>query len=154
MLKEYRSGAPPGQDVTDTLILPSHVAGSGTLDRLVDTARNYARAAASDNTLKAYGKDWAHFRRWCRMKGWYNQCGADPLPPSPAMIGLYLADLASGSGGSPALTVSTIERRLSGLAWPGTTRNAALPSIARTATSPRCWPESNANMPARRCRRK
>src|SRR6056297_3730827 len=33
------------------------------------------------------------------------------------MIGLYLADLASGSGPSPALSVSTIERRLSGLAW-------------------------------------
>ena len=91
--------------------MPSHVAGSGTLDRLVDTARDYARAAASENTLKAYAKDWTHFARWCRMKG------AEPLPPSPEMIGLYLADLASGSGPSPALSVSTIDRRLSGLAW-------------------------------------
>jgi integrase len=33
------------------------------------------------------------------------------------MIGLYLADLASGSGPAPALSVSTINRRLSGLAW-------------------------------------
>ena len=32
--------------------LPAHVAGSGALDRLVDTARDYASAAASDNTLK------------------------------------------------------------------------------------------------------
>jgi len=95
----------------DVLSLPSFVAGSGTLDRLVDTARDYARAAASDNTLKAYAKDWAHFARWCRMKG------ADALPPSPEMIGLYLADLASGSGPSPTLSVSTIDRRLSGLAW-------------------------------------
>ncbi|GAA6189774.1 site-specific integrase [Litorivita sp. NS0012-18] len=97
--------------------LPSFVAGSGTLDRLVDTARDYARAAASDNTLKAYAKDWAHFARWCRMKG------VEPLSPSPEMIGLYLADLASGSGSSPSqsasrpLSVSTIDRRLSGLAW-------------------------------------
>ncbi|MEC7760864.1 MAG: tyrosine-type recombinase/integrase [Pseudomonadota bacterium] len=91
--------------------LPAHVAGSGTLDRLVNTARDYARAAASDNTLKAYAEDWAHFARWCRMKG------AEPLPPSPEMIGLYLADLAAGSGRSPALSVSTIDRRLSGLAW-------------------------------------
>ena len=96
---------------SEALSLPSSVAGSGTLDRLVDTARDYARAAASDNTLRAYAKDWAHFARWCRMKG------ADPLPPSPEMIGLYLADLASGSGPSPALSVSTIDRRLSGLAW-------------------------------------
>ncbi|WP_434802972.1 tyrosine-type recombinase/integrase [Paracoccus albus] len=101
----------------EALSLPSFVAGSGTLDRLVDTARDYARAAASDNTLKAYAKDWAHFARWCRMKG------AEPLPPSPEMIGLYLADLASGSGPSPSqsasrpLSVSTIDRRLSGLAW-------------------------------------
>jgi integrase len=95
----------------EALNLPSFVAGSGTLDRLVDTARDYARAAASDNTLKAYGKDWAHFTRWCRMKG------TEPLPPSPEMIGLYLADLASGSGPAPALSVSTIVRRLSGLAW-------------------------------------
>ena len=99
------------QEKSDTIALPAHVAGSGTLDRLVDTARDYARAAASDNTLKAYAKDWAHFTRWCRMKG------TEPLPPSPEMIGLYLADLASGSAPSPALSVSTIDRRLSGLVW-------------------------------------
>ena len=110
----------------DALSLPSFVAGSGTLNRLVDTARDYARAAASDNTLKAYAKDWAHFARWCRMKG------AEPLPPSPEMIGLYLADLASGSGPSPSqsafrpLSVSTIDRRLSGLAWNYTQRGFTL----------------------------
>ena len=81
------------QEESDGIALPSHVAGSGTLNRLVDTARDYARAAASENTLKAYAKDWAHFARWCRMKG------AEPLPPSPA------------------LSVSSIDRRLSGLAW-------------------------------------
>ena len=91
--------------------LPAHVAGSGSLDRLVDTARDYARAAASENTLKAYARDWAHFARWCRLKG------VEPLPPAPEMIGLYLADLASPSGKAPALLVSTIERRLSGLGW-------------------------------------
>ena len=101
----------------EALTLPSFVAGSGTLDRLVDTARDYAKQAASENTLKAYAKDWAHFARWCRMKG------VEPLPPSSEMIGLYLADLASGSGPSPSqwasrpLSVSTIDRRLSGLAW-------------------------------------
>ncbi|MFZ3581900.1 tyrosine-type recombinase/integrase [Loktanella sp. DJP18] len=106
--------------------LPSFVAGSGTLDRLVDTARDYARAAASDNTLKAYAQDWAQFTRWCRLKGWYDQCGTEPQLPSPEMIGLYLADLASGSGGSPALAVSTIDRRLSGLAWNYAQRGFAL----------------------------
>jgi len=93
------------------LALPSHIAGSGTLDRLVETARDYARAAASENTLKAYAKDWAHFARWCRMRG------ADPLPPSPQLIGLYIADLAAPGGKTPPLSVASIERRLSGLAW-------------------------------------
>lgn len=91
--------------------LPSHVAGSGTLDRLVETARDYAKAAASENTLNAYAKDWVHFARWCRMRG------ADPLPSSPQLIGLYIADLAAPGGKAPALSVSSIERRLSGLGW-------------------------------------
>lgn len=91
--------------------IPAQIAPSGTLERLVDTARDYAAAAASENTLKAYGADWAHFARWCRM------AGADPLPASPELVGLYITDLATGSPTSPALSVSTIERRLSGLAW-------------------------------------
>jgi len=96
---------------SDAIALPAHVAGSGALDRLVGTARDYARAAVSDNTRRAYAKDWAHYTRWCRMKG------AEPLPPAPEMIGLYLADLAAPRGKAPALSVSTMERRLSGLAW-------------------------------------
>ncbi|UOA21205.1 Tyrosine recombinase XerC (plasmid) [Sulfitobacter indolifex] len=99
------------QEKRDGITLPSHVAGSGTLDQLVETALSYAKQAASENTLKAYAKDWVHFTRWCRLKG------TDPLPPSPEMIGLYLANLAAPTGKAPALSVSTIERRLSGLSW-------------------------------------
>ena len=39
------------------------------------------------------------------------------MPPSPEIIGLYLASLAAPTGKAPALSVSTIERRLSGLSW-------------------------------------
>jgi integrase len=101
----------------DAIALPAHVAGSGTLDRLVEAARDYARHAASENTLKAYAKDWAHFARWCRMRV------ADPLPASPQLVGLYITDLASPQGKAasqpapPALSVASIERRLSGLTW-------------------------------------
>lgn len=109
---------PPEND--PEIALPGHVAGSGKLDRLVDTARDYARAAASDNTRKAYAADWAHYARWCRLKG------ADPLPPSPELIGLYLVDLAAPSDESPALSVASIERRLSGLAWNAAQRGFAL----------------------------
>lgn len=95
----------------EAIALPAQVAGSGALDRLVETARDYARQAVSENTLKAYAKDWTHFARWCRMRG------ADPLPPSSQLIGLYIADLTAPSGKAPALSVSSIERRLSGLGW-------------------------------------
>jgi len=115
-----------GASAGEALSLPSHVAGSGTLDRLVETARDYAKHAASENTLKAYAKDWAHFSRWCRMKG------TEPLPPSLEMIGLYLADLAapigkaSSKSASRPLSVSTIDRRLSGLGWNYTQRGFTL----------------------------
>jgi len=128
---EISSSAPfdgPNDDERDdraaldeaSIALPSHVAGSGTLDRLVDTARDYAKASTAENTNKAYAADWKHFTRWCRMKG------TEPLPPSHEMMGLYLADLASGSGNSPALSVNTIDRRLSGLAWNCSQRGFAL----------------------------
>ena len=113
-------------DTRDPIKLPDHVAGSGALDRLVDTARDYAKASTAENTNKAYAADWKHFSRWCRRKG------SEPLPPSPEMIGLYLTDLAAPSGMAPALSpgrplaVSTIDRRLSGLAWNFAQRGFAL----------------------------
>ncbi|WP_227258359.1 tyrosine-type recombinase/integrase [Kangsaoukella pontilimi] len=100
-----------GNDPADEPSLPAHVAGSGALDRLVETARDYALASTAENTAKAYAADWAHFARWCRLRG------TGPVPPSPELIGLYLADLAAPSDGSPRLSVATIERRLSGLSW-------------------------------------
>ncbi|SFF27253.1 hypothetical protein SAMN04488523_1458 [Sulfitobacter brevis] len=41
----------------DNIALPTHIAGSGTLDRLVDTARDYAKASTAENTNKAYAAD-------------------------------------------------------------------------------------------------
>ena len=75
-------------DVTDSaeITVPDQVASSGTLDRLVDTARDYARQATAENTNAAYKADWAHFARWCRRRG------ANPLPSSPELIGLYIAN--------------------------------------------------------------
>ena len=120
MKKEYNSHSSSEQDETDDIALPAHVAGSGTLDRLVDTARDHARAAASETTLKAYARDRAQFARWCRMRG------ADPLPPSPELVGLYIAGLAAPRNKTPALSVASIERRLSGLGWGYAQRGFAL----------------------------
>ena len=100
--------------------LPSPIAPSGALDRLVETARDYARHAASANTLKAYAAEWAQF---ALVPG----RGANPLPPLPQLVGLYIADLAALQGRTPALLVASIERRLSGLGWLCATRAAARP---------------------------
>ncbi len=103
----------------DSFKVPN-LAGSGGLDRLIDTAKEYARQATAENTNAAYKADWAHFNSWCRRRG------ADPLPPSAELIGLYIADCAGPTGATSAasptppakpLSVATIERRLSGLAW-------------------------------------
>jgi len=53
----------------DMIALPAHVVGSGSLDRLVDTACDDAKASTAENTNKAYAADWEHFARWCRLKG-------------------------------------------------------------------------------------
>lgn len=81
------------------------------------------------NTRKAYAADWTHFTRWCRMQG------EAPLPPTPDRIARYLASLAA-----PArpLSLATIERRLSGLAWNfgqrGITLDRSDPVLAATLT--------------------
>ena len=56
------------------------ILGSGNLDRLVDTAKDYARQATAENTNTAYKADWAHFTSWCRRRGTdpLSESGADP----------------------------------------------------------------------------
>jgi integrase len=107
------------------IAVPAALAGCGALDRLVEAARDYARQATADNTNTAYAKDWAHYTRWCRRRG------ANALPPSPELIGLYIASCAAPEAKAPArstraLSVSTIERRLSGIAWHYQQRGFAL----------------------------
>jgi integrase len=108
-----------GQDI----VVPNNIAGSGSLDRLVKTARDYASKATANNTNLAYKKDWAHFASWCRRRGGYeplsgNPSDAEPLSgPDPQLIGLYITECAAPQDGSPPLSVSTIERKLSGLSW-------------------------------------
>ncbi|WP_404935170.1 tyrosine-type recombinase/integrase [Nitratireductor sp. L15S-10] len=103
----------------------------------METARNYARAARSEATQRAYAADWRHFSSWCRRSGY------SPLPADPRVVGLYLSACASGN---PRPTVSTLERRLP--ACPRATRSVETGSIARIRTSPRSLPASAAGMAA------
>lgn len=49
--------------------VPAHV------EDLVETAREDAENASSQNTRDAYARDWKHFSSWCRRNGFA------PLPP-------------------------------------------------------------------------
>jgi integrase len=83
------------------------------LEKLIETAKDYARGAKSANTLRAYTADWRHYEAWCLKKD------LDSLPPSPQVVGLYLAACAAQAPapGRKPRSVRTIERRLSSIGW-------------------------------------
>ncbi|WP_284313347.1 tyrosine-type recombinase/integrase [Labrys miyagiensis] len=88
--------------------LPAH------LEALAGRARDYADAASSANTRKAYASDWRHFSSWCRRQDF------EVAVPSPQTVGLYITACASGTAMGAdhhANSVATIERRLSAVAW-------------------------------------
>jgi hypothetical protein len=39
------------------------------LERLAETARDYARGAKAAATQRAYAADWRHYTAWCRPQG-------------------------------------------------------------------------------------
>jgi integrase len=84
-------------------LAPLEPALPADLAPLAEKARDYARAATADNTRRAYRAAWNGFAQWCADKG------LDPLPASPATVGLYLADAAEG------LKVSTLRLRLAAI---------------------------------------
>jgi hypothetical protein len=100
-------------DVDDELvslaIVPRKV--SPHLDALGEKAKDYARNARAQNTRRAYESDWRQFSSWLRRQGF-------PMtPPNPQTVGLYLAACADGTGRITAMSVASLERRLSGIAW-------------------------------------
>ena len=90
---------------------PTRTQGATMPRAIVEAARRYAENAAAPNTRRAYAADWAHYERWCWRRG------APPLPPSPQLVGLYIAECAAPENGRPGLSVATIERRLAGISW-------------------------------------
>ena len=76
---------------------------------MAETAKAYARSAQADNTQRAYAADWKMFASWLRRQG------LPETPPDPEAVGLYLA--AQVERGGAELSVATLERRLSGIAW-------------------------------------
>ncbi|MCG8274096.1 site-specific integrase [Aquamicrobium sp. NLF2-7] len=100
-------GKAPAPAPRVTLGLPAH------LENLADRAREYVEAASAPNTRRAYDSDWKQFSSWCRRQGLAYEA------PDPQVVGLYITACASGTATAkrkPA-AVSTIERRLSAIAW-------------------------------------
>jgi integrase len=112
-----RDGREPGEVSLETkapgadppALLPSAGRLSGRLAALAETAKDYARAAQADNTQRAYAADWRQFASWLRRQG------LPETPPDPEAVGLYLASQVERRRAE--LSVATLERRLSGIAW-------------------------------------
>jgi integrase len=100
--------APAGGAAAPALLLPASGL-SGRLAGLAETAKAYARSAQAGNTRRAYAADWTMFASWLRRQG------LSETPPDPEAVGLYLA--AQVERGGVELSVATLERRLSGIAW-------------------------------------
>ena len=100
--------ASAGGAAAPALLLPASGL-SGRLAGLAETAKAYARSAQADNTRRAYAADWKMFAFWLRRQG------LSETPPDPEAVGLYLA--AQVERGAAELSVATLERRLSGIAW-------------------------------------
>jgi hypothetical protein len=49
--------------------LPRPAAVPVHLERLAETARDYARGAKAAATQRAYAADWRHYTAWCRRRG-------------------------------------------------------------------------------------
>lgn len=73
------------------------------LEQLVNEARQFAGAAQSGNTRRAYESDWADFQAWCDSLN-FQSC-----PASPETVALYLTHLAR------TRKASTLSRRLAAI---------------------------------------
>ena len=130
--------------------VPVALAGSGSLDRLVDTAKDYARQSTAENTNAAYKADWAHFSSWCRRRGAdpLGGSGAEPQMIGPVYFGMRLPYPAYKTVDCGHHRAASFRPRL---ALPAARVH---PLIARTVTSPPFWPGSNASTRGRRYKKK
>jgi site-specific recombinase XerD len=100
---EGAEGADPevGLAVEARTAAPRGLASPG---ELVEAAQEFARAAKSPATRRAYASDLRHFDAWCADRK------VSPLPAEPATVGLYVTHLARTRNAA-----STIQRRLAAI---------------------------------------
>lgn len=92
---------------------PSPEALLADLERLADDLADPDHGAVSARTRAAYEADFARYEDWCALHE------RDALPVSPALVRLYVADLATSPrrSGSKPVSAATIERHLAAIAW-------------------------------------
>ena len=101
-------------------ILP---AGVRELDRLEEQARDFARAAKSSSTLRAYRSDWQHFASWCVARD------LSALPATAETVALYLTALAgTHRPGTMTRRLTAISKahQIAGYASPATMQQPAV----------------------------
>ena len=87
------------------IVHPAHLPGPPDHDAIDDAAADFAAAAKSDATRRAYAADWRDFTTWCESER------VEALPASSRTVIRYLTRLA-GLGRA----VSTIDRRAAAIA--------------------------------------
>ena len=103
MLSQLRKG---DAGMGKNLVPPTTCSEIAQLDQaLAEQAAEYARRARSDATKRAYSNDWRDWEAWCAARG------IAPLPGTPQMVGLYIAELAA-----KGRKVATISRRVVAIA--------------------------------------
>src|SRR5436309_16080763 len=83
----------------------------------LELANDFAKAAKSAATQRAYSSDMAIFVEWCRSRG------LTPMPASAEVVGAFLADQAA-RGKRP----STLGRRLAAIRYFHRAANEASPT--------------------------
>lgn len=95
-----------GEQLTPNLpvVVPAEPSLPDILDRKIERATAYAKAARSAATRKAYASDWVIFTKWCA------ELALTPLPASPGQVATFAADQADAG-----LNPSTIVRRVAAI---------------------------------------
>jgi site-specific recombinase XerD len=86
-----------------TAIIPAAAQTLGNLAPVAEQAREFARRAKSESTVRCYKTDWSDFNSWCEAHN------VASLPATPETVACYISDLTADH------KASTIQRRLSAI---------------------------------------
>ena len=75
----------------------------------LDSALGVAKASKSENTRRAYTREWSAFAAWCASRD------VSALPAAPATLAAYIAGLADGTVGTRARKPAGIELALAAI---------------------------------------